>query len=535
MKLKCQKDELIWFLLFAAVSIIPFWLVKFVPSLDGPSHLYNARLINEILTGDSFITQFYRINPIVVGNATAHYTMALLMFIFPAWLSEKILLTLYIIGLALSFRYFIKSLDNSGSLLYLIIFPFGFHSLFLFGYYNFSIAFIPLFMTLGYLNRNEGHFGIRQFIWITVLLLLIYLSHAVVFVFAGLIIFLQLLYDTASRFFSKDPSLKSWGTILKKYLVILAAAIPAIYLWLKYFASLNNDEPAEQLSGFNLFIKNLNNLVNLKFLVGFNHEEEDGPIILTMIALAGFLLIIFLRRRIKSLKFLVADARFNTQSILWGVISVFLILFLFLLPNHMTTGSITARFNILLYFTLITWISLHKLPRSINYAGLALIFFAFTWHRMVTVKYYKELNVVIKDIIITEPFLKPNTIFFPVNCTENWLETHFHCYLGVDKPLVNIRNLQANGQMPVVWKFKKMPNILLGDKDLQTVGISWLEDETNPKDVTADYIYILKPNRADKVEYAGELIRSLEPDYTVIYESPLKFSRLLELKQQVNK
>ena len=192
MRLGFKKDESVYFFLFTVISIVPFWLVKYVPSLDGPTHLYNARIITELLKGDAYISQFFALNPVIVGNSTAHFTMAFLMFIFPAWLAEKLLLSSYIIGLALSFRYFAKSVNPSGSLLYLIIFPLGFNSLFLMGYYNFCIAFIPFFLVLGYIKRHENHLGIKEILWIALLFLGIYISHAVVFVFTGLVIMLQM-------------------------------------------------------------------------------------------------------------------------------------------------------------------------------------------------------------------------------------------------------------------------------------------------------------------------------------------------------
>lgn len=519
MKLKFKRDEAIWFLLFLAVSLIPFWLVKYIPSLDGPTHLHNARLIHEILKADPLITQYYSLNPVLVGNSTAHYTMALLMFIFPAWLSEKFLLTFYIIGLVFSFRYFVRSSDRSGSLLYLVIIPFGFHSLFLFGYYNFSLAFIPLFFTLGFIKRKEGQWGVKEFILLILLFLAIYISHAVVFVFAGLILFIQMIIEACYDLWIRKEPVKKLKKLAGKYLFLLGAAIPSIILWIIYFLSLDNDVPEKVAGGAGTFIKNLINLLNLKFLVGFNQEQEEGPIIITMITLAALLLIIVARHRIIFRRSGAADADKRYEPTLWGTISAVLILLLFLLPDHMTTGSITVRFNILLYFTLIAWLSLYKLSRSLVYIALTLIFCAFSWHRYIMFDYYKELNKLIDNIESADSYIPPNSIVYPINCTENWLEGHFHCYLGVDKPIIDLRNPQAGGQMPVVWNFKKMPNVLLGKQELETVGISWLEDVKNRKDIPVDYIFVLKPKMLYHYPDAEKLLNDLSIYYSEIYRT----------------
>jgi hypothetical protein len=52
-----KKVELFLFLIFSLIAILPFCLVKYIPSLDGPQHLYNARLIAELIKGNDFISQ----------------------------------------------------------------------------------------------------------------------------------------------------------------------------------------------------------------------------------------------------------------------------------------------------------------------------------------------------------------------------------------------------------------------------------------------------------------------------------------------
>jgi len=526
------NTEFYFFLAFSVISILPVLLVRYVPSLDGPQHLYTARLISELWQGDELITRFFSFNPVIVGNLGSQYILAFLLLVFPAWLAEKIFISFFIIGLALSFRYFIKSMTKSGSLLYLLIFPFAFTSLFMLGYYNFSLAFIPFFLGLGYFKRNENRLGIRQVLMMAMLIVLIYLTHAIVFMFFMLMIILQMMFDLLYPLVFQANGFKGWALIWKKYLIIFGSSTPALVLWSIYYFSIDNVSLDSASFSSQPLTESLNGLYRLKILTGFHHGEEAGPNSLTFWSIATLIVlaIIPLPHKILSLLKHEPGKEINPEKLKWTFIAIILLFIAILIPDQLVTGNMSARVGVLFFLGLITWISLQKFPRIIMIAGLVLLFAAFTWHRMVIFKYYKNLNREIAVLEEAGKFIKPQSVLYPVNCSDNWLQTHFHCYLGVDKPVVDLRMPQANPEMPLIWNHSMMPGVLLGELNQEQTGSHWVSGNKSLTPVPADYIFVWKSQRMEVEEGVMPLLDKVSPFYSVSYRSEDGTALLLQLK-----
>ncbi|HRW20499.1 MAG TPA: hypothetical protein P5509_00865, partial [Bacteroidales bacterium] len=87
-----KNTELIVFLLLALANGFYLVMYKYIPSLDGPQHLYNSNVIVELVKGNDFFKQFFQINNVLVGYWNAHAVLSLYNFIFPSWLAEKLFL-----------------------------------------------------------------------------------------------------------------------------------------------------------------------------------------------------------------------------------------------------------------------------------------------------------------------------------------------------------------------------------------------------------------------------------------------------------
>src|SRR5690349_10125799 len=80
--------------LFHAVVLLntlPALLFRFFPTMDGPAHLYNARLIRELLGGNSALAPYVVLNDFPVPNWLGHFILAAAGAVVPAFLAEKIL------------------------------------------------------------------------------------------------------------------------------------------------------------------------------------------------------------------------------------------------------------------------------------------------------------------------------------------------------------------------------------------------------------------------------------------------------------
>src|SRR5215212_10528590 len=87
------------FVLLAALYITPIWSVRYLPTGDGPTHVYNAWVLRVLATGDApaNITRAYRIDWTPFPNWTGHALMALAMLVVPPIVAEKLLLTLILV------------------------------------------------------------------------------------------------------------------------------------------------------------------------------------------------------------------------------------------------------------------------------------------------------------------------------------------------------------------------------------------------------------------------------------------------------
>ena len=73
------------FLFYALVVFNLSLVFKFgnFPTIDGPSHLYNARIINELwFNNNEVLKDYFTFNPTPEPNWTGHFLLALLMQIF---------------------------------------------------------------------------------------------------------------------------------------------------------------------------------------------------------------------------------------------------------------------------------------------------------------------------------------------------------------------------------------------------------------------------------------------------------------------
>lgn len=511
--------EPILFIAFSVIVIIYFFGHRYVASLDGPQHLYTARLISELFQGDDFISTYFRFNPLIVGNLSSPYIMAFLMLFFPAWIAEKIYLICYVIGLAWSFRYLVKSITPTVSLLYLSIFPFAFSSLFMLGYYNFCLAFIPLFVTIGYFIRHEKALKFRHILTLLVLSTLLYITHAVVFVMFGMLIAGMMLFDLFYPVFKRDFNLSGMGKTIKKYAFILIAALPGIILWALYFLALNEHKESRPEISYISPGSILYDIYKLKVLIGFNHEAEAGPNTLVFWCIISLILISFIPfQKIFKSSAIIKTPK-NEVWIKWTFITLMVFLLVLLIPDRFVTGSMTPRMILLFFFIVLTWISIQSYPKLIILVGIGIFLTSMIWHRQAVNKFYTWLNFEISEIQTAGKMIEPNSIIFPVNCSDNWVHLHFHCYLGVDKPLIDLRNPQANGPFSLVWNYYKMPNMLLGELDQKQADVYWPYGNNYEPVKKIDYVFFWKAGQMDKLEGAEELLNNIKPYYTEIYRS----------------
>ena len=129
---------------FIAIILLAFlfsiWSGKYFLTGDGPTHLYNARILADWLQGKylDFYQQIYQLNLKPDPNWTGHALLSCLMLIFPPALAQKLLLSGYILAFGSAIFRLTKLIHKENVFLCLLGLPFIFHFSFYKGFWNCS-------------------------------------------------------------------------------------------------------------------------------------------------------------------------------------------------------------------------------------------------------------------------------------------------------------------------------------------------------------------------------------------------------------
>src|SRR5216684_284466 len=166
------------YLVLAVVAIAPVWSAQYLPTADGPSHLYNSWVLRELIGGrNAILAQAYAIDWRPHPNWSGHVVLALLMTLVPPLVAEKMLMS----GIVLLFLYAIwrycGTLGDDARAFAFLAFPFAYHLPLQMGFYNFSIGVALYFLILALWWERRDRPDARTIATIAALLLLCYFSH----------------------------------------------------------------------------------------------------------------------------------------------------------------------------------------------------------------------------------------------------------------------------------------------------------------------------------------------------------------------
>jgi hypothetical protein len=168
-----------------ALYLVPVWLFAYVPTQDAPAHLANALILKELASPESRSQQFFEVRWEPVPNWTTHLTLAGLLCLFPPLMAHKILVSLYIAGFALSFRYFLASFGKNSTLLASAGLLFVYNRCFLTGFYNYCLSLIAFWIILGYVTRRRETFALSSAAVLMAFFWLAYFTHLLGYVLAA--------------------------------------------------------------------------------------------------------------------------------------------------------------------------------------------------------------------------------------------------------------------------------------------------------------------------------------------------------------
>jgi hypothetical protein len=182
-------------LLFAALVLLldgPIWLVKLVPTQDGPVHLAQADLIARFGWGGALqepAASFYQWNPRIEPNAAIYLLLAgLIRLSGDALMANTLFLSLYgLLWIAAAFAV-CRSETGQPMLPLLLLLPLAFGVFIHWGFYNYALG-VPLFLLFAsFWRKARQRRNAASFITTALLLLALCLTHLTAVVAACLLL-----------------------------------------------------------------------------------------------------------------------------------------------------------------------------------------------------------------------------------------------------------------------------------------------------------------------------------------------------------
>lgn len=488
-----------YFYSFIAINTLPVILYKFFPTVDGPAHLHNSFLYSEmVFSGNEFLRGFFTVN-FICPNWLDHLMLGILLVFFPAFIAEKILILAYIIGFPVSFRFFFNSITSDNVYLVYFIFPFTYSFMFMYGFYNFHLALIFLFCFLALWNTFMLKDGVTVFEALILMILATLVGFSHLFVFAVLILVVFFMNLPLVKVFFKGDKIKK-NSLVRTLLYQTLALLPGIILLFIYMLSTPLTDHPYNPANLNELFTSIKTIQPAKAM---NYGKED---IFTKWIFISFV-VIFLFFFVNQIRYYYQKARNKAftaainQMNKWLLISAVFLLCIVIFPENMSGGGfISSRFLILFFLFLIIGFTSVKLPIFLK----VLIFVIINYVSIALLKIYiektREHSHVAEEVWAASDVIKENTTVFPLTFTDNWLYPSISNYLGVDKPIVVLKNYEASqNYFPLKWNWDKLPDLriggILGNNDCYAwpVGLSNL-----PRQI--DYVFLFFDNEKEKTD-----------------------------------
>jgi len=507
----------IGFWVLIILTMMQFVVFKYAPSLDGPQHLHNAFVLKDLLLNKGMVRDFYNINPIPVAYWTSHILLTAFTVIFPPWLAEKLFLLVFIAGVSLAYRYFVRSMDMEyNPIAQYLIFPFAASFFLLAGFYAFSYGVLVMLIAFGYWNRISSDFTWGKAGKFSLLLLLLYFTHGLVFVFFAASFLLHFLYEGIIDLSKGRNNQDVRKALAVKTMRTISAFVPVLILLLIYFSSVLSAQPnsgGDPADAREL----LQQLFRIRPIIGFHHRMESAftkPLFFALLLVCIVIVIQYLIK-LQQNKITLASILKNKSNIYFLLSFLFLIVYL-INPDRFTSGTMTVRVGYLLFLFLIMWLPFNRIPLPVNILmGLAILY-ALIYSLSIRSTFYDPPLTLIREIQEVDPYLDEGATMITFRESENWLHLHFGLYAGLNKHMVNLNNPQCYGPFPLVWDTENSFAMFAGEKQIDVTGLGRLDPDKHPSR-QVDYILVFYHQRFLDNEANAEWNAILAKEYELLY------------------
>ncbi|MBK9638670.1 MAG: hypothetical protein IPO63_12980 [Bacteroidetes bacterium] len=434
-----------FFFVILVLHSLPILLLTPFVTLDGPAHLYNAHLMFEVLFGKTpVIHSFFEFNTFPEPNWTGHFLLMVLQAVLPILWAEKVIILLIFVLMAYGFRKLIMTIQPDSAYLSWMIFPFLFNFPLLLGFFNFvlALALLPWWINWWLKNHNAG-LHVKNGILVTLFFMVLYFSHLVVFLLAGLSAGIISIFHSESGYTKK---------MFKQLLYLFIVTMPGLFLSFLFVFFFGTDGYRGEISYLPV-AQLIDDLFCSRMFIVYDYTSEK-VFTYAFSGLMGLLTVIGLRH-------------FNKTHIQrsFGWICLSSLLLIFIIPDSLASGGIlSVRLVQWFYMTWCIWLVTLSIPQKAKiFTAVIAVGFSFGMMK-IHWKVQQELNGDAQQFIETASHIEPNSIVLPLNYSSNWMHSNMSSYLGIMKDVVVLDNYEATQHhFPLVWKKNMDPEIHMGN------------------------------------------------------------------------
>lgn len=524
-----RDPELLLFIVLILVHLFPLWYFDYFPSQDGPAHLNNANVIRSYnLPQSEQFRKYYQLSPHPEPNWSGHLILAGLTWLVSPLTAEKVLLGIYVLLFPLLLRYALVQVRPDAGFLAILVFPFIYGYPLHLGLYNFSLGLALFFLPLGYVLKHGRRFNLRHTVLLALLLIVLYFSHFIALLAAGLAIGILTLWQLAAQWVEGRRSGEAGGPgeLLRLFrrcaLGPLAALLPVTLL----AAAFLERQGARHVAGNSIRQLALE-AAGLFSLVSFHPREQfcTWPLAAVFFTVAAGLFLVRLGRRELGRKegLLAAAVAFGLVYLLapakisgGAVINERLMLFPFLL--------------LILWFGTAAWRGAARIGLQAAAALIALTLFG------MHTRDYARVNDYLDEYLSGAELIEPRSTLLALSFShqghtpEGRVLTrrfgpfiHASGYIAAQRDVVDLKNYEAStGHFPVVYRPELDPYTHIGVNhglERQPPQVDFIDYDKRTGG-SVDYVLLWRiRDRQRFLEPTLEIFRQLKLGYELIFTS----------------
>lgn len=440
MKAAWARAEPWLFRLLAMLHLLPVWSSRWFVTLDGPAHLYSARLVLGLVQGDAFIGRFFHLSSYPEPYWAGHAVMAALLVVLPAWLVEKLMWSTAVLGLAWAFRHLILLLAPGRPWASWLVFPFLLHYAVGMGFLNFCLS-LPLMLATLAAAWQGALVGRMRTALLAMLFLVLYFTHLFTFLATAGMVLALVCWSIAT-----DPGRKAAHLLPP---VLAALALPMALTIGYVLTHVSQGAPPARTGQRQLWHWLLTGRAwNALGLAG---EEQTC----TLLAMA-----LLLAASAALLLWVLRHGHRPGMPDFWPLLSLACFAAYFTLPDVMGGGSnVSPRFLLLAMLFLACSLAISRLPAPALAATLAVVVPLGLYHTRMQMEAARGLGRECDDLMPVQAAIPDQTVLLPLNYSGNWMHSNLPNYLGTGKKrVIVLDHFTALAPFnPVQWNAGMMP------------------------------------------------------------------------------